>query len=1167
MRLSKIRLSGFKSFVDPTGITFPSNLTGVVGPNGCGKSNVIDAIRWVLGESSAKTLRGDSMADVIFNGASDRKPVGQASVELHFDNSDGTIGGAYAGYNEVSVRRVVSRDGTSQFFLNNTRCRRKDITHMLLGTGLGSQGYSIIEQGMISRLVEARPEELRAFLEEAAGISRYKERRRETEHKVRHTREHLERLNDLRDEVDKQLGHLKRQARAAERYRTLKDDERRTHAELLALRLRELRTVVETEEQTLRTKRLAFDAAETGLHGIGSAIEKLRVEEAGCNDAFEAVQGSYYRLDADIGHLEDAIGHRKETASRMDRDLEDASQQLEELSGHIEGDRDKIEQYDRILGELAPDHEAAGEQQRESDDALRKAEEELERFRERWEQIAVALADTQRNCELDEARLEQLDAQLERLQGRLKDDTAERDAARFADRESELERLAAREATLESACAEAMTSVAALADRIRSQRSEEQRVLDELDAVREQLQTERERLSSLEALQRAALGNDSDAADHWLERHSLSGRQRLAEQLAVTPGWERAVETVLGEALQAITVDDIEALADGISEISGGGIVLLEELSPDDAVEGRGRLLDEVRAPGAAAPLLEGVRTAETLGEALKLRPALDNGQSAITPDGIWVGRHWLRVHRGDESQLGVIARRDEIARLGDDVASLTGRTERLARDHSSARDRFDELEAEHAAAQAEATRGQQDHAASQARLEAARTRLEQMRARKTEVERGIAEAEAELEALTAEIRECRERLTASATRRDELLEERAELERAGRQCRERVLEARDRADRDRESAQENALRIESARSSREAAIEALARVRDQQRKLTERHAELRTQIDETRAPLPSEEARLADLLDRRLGVEGQLAEARKAVEGVDERLREAEGRRSGQELRVREAQAAIDEARLEVREAEVRVETLYEQFEKTRFDYDELLEELPDTANESERSELLERIGKRISRLGAINLAAIDELEEQSERKQYLDTQFADLSSALETLESAIGKIDRETKARFKATFDKANVRIATIFPRLFNGGHAFLELTGRDLLSSGVTIMARPPGKRINSIHALSGGEKALTAVALVFAIFELNPAPFCLLDEVDAPLDDTNIGRFSELVREMADRVQFVLITHNKATMDSMHQLIGVTMSEPGVSRLVAVDIDEAARLAAI
>ena len=1167
MRLNKIRLAGFKSFVDPTSISFPSNLTGIVGPNGCGKSNVIDAIRWVLGESSAKTLRGDSMADVIFDGASNRKPVGQASVELSFDNSDGRLGGAYAGYTDVSVRRVVSRDGTSQYFLNNARCRRKDITHILLGTGLGSHGYSIIEQGMISRLVEAKPDELRAFLEEAAGISKYKERRRETEHRIRHTRENLERLSDLRDEVEKQLAHLNRQARAAERYRKLKAEERRVIADLLALRLRDLRAEVAGHGQELRRKQLALDSAVTAQRGVESEVEKLRVEAAESNDVFSDVQGTYWRASSDIERLEQTIKHRKATVSRQGEDLEETRQQLNELSGHVKSDQIELDRLERMLSELTPSLEEANKRQRESKHALHEAEEGMERFRERWEQIAEALADTQRTFQVEEARLEHLGAQRERLENELRDQGAERDSARFAEHERELEQLVGREETLKAACAEAVAAVGALADGTKQQRLQEQRILDELDEARERLQSERERLSSLEALQEAALGSVSESVDSWLEKRSLSGVQRLAERLVIAPGWERAVETVLGDFLPAIPIESIDRLVDGLSEITEGGLVLVEEMSRFDAVESSGRLLNKVQAPASVASLLEDVLTADSLSEALTLRSTLDEGQSVVTPEGIWIGTHWLRINRGNESELGVIARSDEITRLRLAAASLTRRVEKFAQEHANARIRFDEIEQTHAAAQTEANRHQQTHTESRTELEAARAMLEQMRNRKADLDRGIAGLTAERETLAEKIRECRDRLTASAARRDELLEARTRLEQDRSLCRKRLSDARMQADMDRESAQDMALKMESGRSAKASAVAALARVRVQLQQLTKRHAELAAQIDETKAPLPAEETALADQLDRRLTVEQQLAAARTAVEHIDEKLREAEGRRAEREQRVSEARHAAEDARLAVAEAQVRAEAVCEQFDTTGFELDGVLGELPDTANVAERTELLERIGKRIHRLGAINLAAIDEFEEQSERKQYLDKQFGDLSAALETLERAIGKIDRETKARFKATFDKANEGIAAMFPRLFDGGHAHLELTGEDLLNSGVTVMARPPGKKISTIHLLSGGEKALAAVALVFAIFGLNPAPFCLLDEVDAPLDDPNISRFSEIVKDMSGRIQFVLITHNKATMDAMHQLIGVTMSEPGVSRLVAVDIDEAAQLAAM
>ena len=473
MRLSKIRLSGFKSFVDATTILFPSNLTGIVGPNGCGKSNVIDAIRWVLGEASAKTLRGDSMADVIFNGSAGRKPVGQASVELVFDNADGTITGPYAGYAEVSVRRVVARDGTSLYFLNNGRCRRKDITHILLGTGLGSHGYSIIEQGMISRLVEAKPEELRAFIEEAAGISKYKERRKETEHRIRHTRENLERLKDLREEIDKQISHLQRQAKAAEKYKELKADERRVEAEVLVLRLRELRAEVETHESALKEKQRSLDEAVTRQGTIETEIEKHRVAMAERHDGFNTVQGNYYRVGAEIARLEQGIQHRKSLMQRQRADLEETSQQLAEVSGHIASDQVEIEQLEALLEELNPNLEQTHRRLREAERVLEDTEKRMELARSSAERNVQEIATTERTIQVENTRIEQLAAQLERLQRGYREQVSERDAMSFKGLESEIGKLAAIEETLRGETDNATRTLESIWERMQELRIEE----------------------------------------------------------------------------------------------------------------------------------------------------------------------------------------------------------------------------------------------------------------------------------------------------------------------------------------------------------------------------------------------------------------------------------------------------------------------------------------------------------------------------------------------------------------------------------------------------------------------------------------------------------------------------------------------------------------------
>ena len=1167
MRLSNIKLSGFKSFVDPTTIAFPSNLLGIVGPNGCGKSNIIDAIRWVLGEGSAKTLRGDSMADVIFSGSSGRKPVGQASIELNFDNSDGTIAGPYAGYAELTVRRVVSRDGTSQYYLNNTRCRRKDITNMLLGTGLGAHGYSIIEQGMISRLVEAKPEELRAFLEEAAGISKYKERRRDTEHRIRRTRENLERLRDLREEIDKQLAHLQRQARSAKRYKKLKAEQRRVGAELLALRLIALNEVIRGQESELNERQVALDAALAKQRSAESRIERLRVDLTERNDQFNAVQGRYYKVGAEIARLEQSIQHRKELSQRQSEDFEDTDEHLKEISSHIANDLTEIDEFERVLQELNPGLEEAHHSQQASQAAFRQAEETTERWREDWERVTGELAEAERSMEVEKTRIEQLSTQRQRLERDTEKLSAERTALSTVELEQHLEQLVSEEETLKAACDEATRVSESVWHEVQTLRERNQEVSTDLDQTRSKLQKDRGRLTSLEALQEAALGKVSAQVTGWLEAQHLDSRPRLAQNLEVTPGWERAVETVLGAYLQAICVDSIDAVAASLADLSDGGLTLLSAAATKQKADARPNMLSAYADGPGVDRLLDGVHVAESLQAALGMRKDLSGRDSVITRDGIWLGPGWLRINRSDDPQVGVLARGDEIKQLRIDVSSGDRQVAEIEQSLTDVRARLEGLEQTGAQALTDASERQQRYAEAKTELGTSRTRLEQERARVATLSRDLTDLDAEVRSLSGALEDSHTRSTRAAERHDELELERGRLEETRAHHLERLAEARERAEEDRELAQDMAIKIESRRSFKESATVALERVRVQQEHLLTRRRELESQLEETKAPLEKEERSLVEQLDGRLSVEADLSTARKSMETVDGELREVEQERVDKEQQVNSARESLEESRLSVRETQVRVEAVGEQFAQTGFDLDVINAELPGEATFELWEESFEKLEHRIQRLGDTNLAAIDEFEEQSERKEYLDAQFTDLSDALETLEKAIRKIDRETRTRFKETFDQANVGLARLFPRLFGGGQAFLALDGDDLLSAGVTIMARPPGKRISTIHLMSGGEKALTAVALVFAIFELNPAPFCLLDEVDASLDDSNVSRFSDVVKEMSERVQFVLITHNKTTMEYMHQLIGVTMSEPGVSRLVAVDIDEAVQLAAM
>jgi len=1165
MRLSKIKLSGFKSFVDPTTIAFPGNLMGIVGPNGCGKSNIIDAIRWVLGESSAKTLRGDSMADVIFNGSSARMPVGQASVELTFDNSDGRLGGAYAGYSEVAIKRVVTRDGMSQYSLNNSRCRRKDITQILLGTGLGSHGYTIIEQGTISRLVEAKPEDMRAFLEEAAGISKYKERRRETEHRIRHTRDNLDRLNDLREELDKQLDHLQRQARAASRYKELKSKQRKIRAELLALRMLELEAKVRDEESHCNEKQRGHDLALTEQRSTESRIEDLRVEHTERNDEFNEIQGKYYKVGSEIARLEQSIQHRKELNQRQTEDLEATNAQLEEMQSHVDSDTVAIEKIDRLLQQLSPELEQARLGHKDSLEKLRKAEEAAEKWRDSWQEVADELARLERIEQVETANAEHLESQHLRLVRERENIKTERLELVIEKTKERLHKFVAEEEKLRIISKEAVRVLDSIWKETGNSQKNHRRLSSQLDRVSGQLHSDGGRRTSLEALQEVALGSGSKQVSKWLISRDLAAKPRLAQNLVVDAGWERAVETVLGSYLQAICVDSIGVLIDSLSEVNDQGVTLLDQHgSQDFRIENQDQKLSQYVQGQGVARLLSNVFVANSIADAIAIREKLQPHESVITSEGMWMGPDWLRINGTDDPQVGVLHRGEEIKSLDVVIDKRLSEQREIQDSLQKIRTALEKFEIDRVIAQEEVAKQQELHSQIKSHLDTTRLTLEQSMLRAITLDQRLAEISSEIESLSAVLILSKDEGIKAGALKGALSLEKTHLEENKKEHKIRVEKAQFKAEKQRDLAQEIAVKVESRKSSKESAAAALERVRTQKEKLLKRRNELRLQLRDVTSPIMSEAKHLETQLQERLNVEALLSDSRKFVEKTDAQLRKANQLRFDQEQFVQVARESLDSVRLEVREIQVRAKAVSEQLEQSGYDRDIVVSELNEDASVTDWEEAAEKSERQIQRLGAINLAAIDEFKEQSERKEYLDSQFADVTQALETLENAIRKIDRETRARFKETFDAANKGLGTLFPRLYGGGHAYLELEGEDLLNSGVTIMARPPGKKNSTIHLLSGGEKALTAVALIFSIFELNPAPFCLLDEVDAPLDDANVSRFSEIVKEMSQQVQFVLITHNKATMEAMHQLTGVTMNEPGVSRLVAVDIDEAVQL---
>jgi chromosome segregation protein len=1166
MRLSKIKLVGFKSFVDPTTITFPSNLMGIVGPNGCGKSNVIDAVRWVMGEISASKLRGDSMADVIFNGSSARKPSGQAAVELVFDNAEGKLGGQYASYAEIALKRVVSRDGTSAYFLNNVRCRRRDITDLFLGTGLGSRSYSIIEQGMVSRLIEARPEDLRMFLEEAAGISKYKERRRETENRIGHTRENLERLNDLRAEIEKQLDVLKRQARTAERFNELKAEERTVKAELLALRWRELDSEVAKQDKVIHDQEVAVEAALAEQRAVEARIEHARVEHVDASDTLGKVQSRFYEVGAEIQRLEQAILHARELKARQERDLAQAELAARELGEHIARDRSQLDTITAELAQFEPELASTRDTERASQAALAEAEQRMQAWQQGWDEFVREANEAAQAAQVQRTQIDYLERNLAQGQTRherLTDEGRGLEAARDPQGALFIDRELADAATRRDALQKDLEGVHG---DIARHRQEDQQLTAQLHELRRSLETLTGRLASLEALQQSALGRNRAAVTDWLKRAGLDSLPRLAEKLSVERGWERAVETVLGFHLEAVCVEQLDGF--DFAGFTQGSVTLVE--AGRGAGTGAGpapSLADKLSgAPGLAA-LVAGVFVAEDLNAARALRSRLAPGQSVVTRDGTWVGPNWVRVTREDDAHAGVLAREQEIKQAKTESQSLNARNAELASAQERGRAALRELEGKRERLQGEVNQAHRKHAELSAQADARRLRLEQVEQRLKVIATELAELEQQRVSAEAELSKGRLNLEQKLERGAVLDAQRATLMGERDTLRAALDAARAQANADRERAHQIALKVESRRSVTNSLGTSLARATSQLTQAETRRTELAQALEQGVAPFAAQQQELSEVLVRRTAVEEELGSARRAVEALDESLRVLDEERHTHEQRVNERREAVGALRLQAQEARVRRETTREQLAEHAFELEAVFAAMPQDATVAVWDERHLQLEQKILRLGAVNLAAIEQYQEQSERKQYLDMQHADLTEALTTLENAIRKIDRETRTRFKETFDRVNATLQKAFPRLFGGGHAYLEMTGEDLLDAGVAVMARPPGKRNSTIHLLSGGEKALTAIALVFAIFELNPAPFCMLDEVDAPLDDVNAGRFCDLVREMSDRTQFVFITHNKITMELSRQLTGVTMNEPGVSRLVAVDVDEAVRLAAV
>ncbi|GGW87802.1 chromosome segregation protein SMC [Alteromonas halophila] len=1148
MRLKKIKLAGFKSFVDPTSIPFPGDMTAIVGPNGCGKSNVIDAVRWVLGESSAKNLRGDAMTDVIFNGSSARKPVGQCSVELIFDNSSGRLGGEYAGFVELSVKRLVTRDAQSTYFLNGTKCRRRDVTDLFLGTGLGPRSYAIIEQGMISRLIESRPQELRVFIEEAAGISKYKERRRETENRIRHTQDNLERLEDVRSELGQQLEKLQRQAAAANRYKTYRAKIRELKGQLAAIRYLTMSAQTEKLEQQRNDEQRELDALVAEQRGDEAGIERFRSQQQAAKDELDRLQQALFTAATAITRLEQNTLHGKQRYQQIDTERRQLREQMQVLEDSLKDAREAYSDADKACRELEPRQELLIAQLEQAQEKLDTDEQALREFSAQSRDKEQAYLQAKQQSQTCHSQIQStMSMQLRTTQriSELNDEIAGLDSDDLQQQKALID------ASLDEA-ADTLTDVEAKWRQAQTDTASAQQAHQASLGVVDEHKSERQRLSSTIAALQALQEDDVPVA---ADNDAFSA---LWQHLTVKTGDESLLEFVLrvmGDPLIADTLND-DALLGATPRVPQGKPVWLG---------GDGQPVK----PGTLAACLEGgfipagfndIYVYDSIEDGAQKRAALSGGQQIVTRDGYYLTRHSVLFGQADK-QEGALQRAARLASLNDELAMTQAaleESENIAEDCESAlkecRAQEDALseQRQHTSNQVQQLQNQQGMLDMQVTQSASRTqKLNDELHRQQQL---LDEENSQLETLSAKLEGLEEDILHFETDMQQVQTQRDTLERA-------VEEGRTRHRQLSEEKHSLDLNLSQQQNQRTLYAQQVERNEKQRQDYQARDKQLLEEQETLLQPLEDQQLELQALLDEKVATEAKRTEAQTELDNVEALLKEAEQGQQGVAEKIQQRQAKIDSLRIEIEGSRVRASAVLEKLDEAGTTLKAVLDTLPEEASEDTWQAELDKAQAAINRLGAVNLAAVEEYETQSTRKAHLDAQHQDLTDALETLQSAIRKIDKETRSRFSATFEQVNDDLKQLFPKVFGGGSAYLDLTDDDLLETGVTIMARPPGKKNSTIHLLSGGEKALTALSLVFAIFRLNPAPFCLLDEVDAPLDDANVGRFCNLVSEMSQTVQFIYITHNKIAMEMAAHLTGVTMAEPGVSRMVAVDVDEA------
>ncbi|MFA7496125.1 MAG: chromosome segregation protein SMC [Acidithiobacillus sp.] len=1144
MRLSAIILQGFKSFRENTRIPLNANPVVIVGPNGCGKSNTVDALRWVLGESSARQLRGGSLSDVISNGSSRRPPASQATVELRFDNSDGTAPGAFAEVAEISVKRSLDRKGDGHYRINGARCRRRDVGDLFLGTGLGSSTYAIVEQGTIGRIIEARPDDLRSILEEAGGISRYKERRRETAQRMLETREHLQRLHDIHGEMEGQWQRLQRQALAAQKLRALRVEERQWQWWSVQQRLEVLRVdereILAQQEQLLQE----VQVLEQNMAQTLQTIERLRDEEKHNQESLTQAQAEFYDAQA---HHRETEHHLREQQSVLQR-LQDQYAQQHQQQQKIQMDQSRLVELENQrlarIQELEARRTRLAEEEKKTRQSRQEAEQTLEKQDQERQQEQQKLADMRRQRDVATAQIRELEPRLHDLERRIQQlmqpIASERSTLEQAEKQSQMA-----EQTLQAASValqqirESLTDAHHAAQTLRQPRDMAHGLVQELAAQHKALE------SLLQRLEKPLPKNQA-------------GQPTLVNAIQVRPGWERALEEVLGSRLHAriLKNTDLHERSTALWESSEK-----PEILPEDALLLTLTLPENLEQ--AVQDWLWGLRIAPDLESALRQRSDLQAGEAWITPQGAVVYRTGL-VFPEQENGASLLQCRRE---LEENRHALTSAQE-AAKAAQTALDRAEQQGRSLQAALREAEQEEQKYSRQAAQSREALVRL---RSRVEAEDRQRAERQAEHQRLDTEQTGLQQRLKT-------LREDFAEGEQHWRALETQVREAQLRAEehkrqvaawraaygRLREERQGLEIQGQKLQTESEATRVRLEDLRSQDQHIAGMLAAGQEEQRILQERLPQWQAAQTSALNRKQAQQEILQALQEAAEPISAQIRQQEAQRHSLEDRLRSLQKSIASADQQMAGLQVRLEEY--QLRATT-----LAQDLPDDPGPcpdvAACAQEIARIETAISRLGNVNLAAEEELEELEGRRGDLLLQVEDVESALASLEEAMQAMDQETTSRFRETFDQVNLALQDLFAILFGGGQAALSLVGDDLLDAGLVLRAQPPGKRNAGLQQLSGGEKALTAIALVFALFRLNPAPFCVLDEVDAPLDDANVGRFCHLVKEMAAQTQFLIVTHRSLTMQIAEQLVGVTMTEPGISRIVPVAVAETLAEAAL